>query len=43
MRAVSITIDSMPPLKVLVINKSKVTHYKYQQLHTLDCKVFQWI
>ena len=29
-RAISITMDSMFPLKVLVINKSKDTHHKYQ-------------
>ena len=28
MRVISITIDSMFPLKVLVINKSKDTHHK---------------
>ena len=38
-----ITMDSKFPLKVLVINKSKNTHHKYQQLHTLECKVFHWI
>ena len=29
-RAISITMDSVFPLKVLVINKSKDTHHKYQ-------------
>ena len=28
MRAISITMDSMFPLKTLVINKSKDTHHK---------------
>ena len=43
MRAISITVDLMFILKVLVINESKDTHLKYQQLHILDCKVFHWI
>ena len=29
MRAISIAMDSMFPLKVLIINKSKHTHHKY--------------
>ena len=29
-RAISITIDSKVPLRVLIINKRKDTHHKYQ-------------
>ena len=39
MGATSITVDSMFQLKVLIINKSKDTHDKFQELHTFDCKV----
>ena len=33
MRVISITMDSMFPLKVLVINKSKDTHHKSVSAH----------
>ena len=34
MRAISIAMDSMFPLKVLIINKSKHTHHNCQQMHS---------
>ena len=40
MRTFSITVDLMFSLKVLIISKSTEKHHKYQQLHTLYCKVF---
>ena len=41
--SISITMDLMFRLKGLIINKSKDTRHKYQQLDTLHCKVFDWI
>ena len=42
MKAISITMDSVFPLKLLVINKSKDTRHK-SVTAALDCKVFHWI
>ena len=43
MRAISITVDVIFRLKALMINKSKDTQHKYQQLHTLHYKFFHRI
>ena len=42
-RATSITINSKVRLRVLIINKRKDTHHKYQLLHTLYGKACHWI
>ena len=41
MRAISIAMDSMFPLKVLIINKSKHTHHKYLQILLKIVKIGQ--